>query len=160
MMEKRWRWSQKVFAIYDAMMQMRTEIHTVAFGAAIGQACLLLAAGTPGKRYMTPHAKAMIQQPRVPPSGLRPATDILIHAKEVIVNRDTLVRLLAKHTGNSVEKVANTMRRTYYMDPLLAKEFGVIDKILWRGQEKIMSDVPSREDYGKGTADTKFQNRF
>ncbi|XP_054794298.1 ATP-dependent Clp protease proteolytic subunit-related protein 3, chloroplastic-like [Prosopis cineraria] len=81
------------FAIYDAMMQLKNEIHTVAVGAAIGQACLLLAAGT----------KAMIQQPRVPSSGLMPASDVLIRAQEVIINRDTLVKLLAKHTGNRRE---------------------------------------------------------
>ncbi|WJX85387.1 ATP-dependent Clp protease proteolytic subunit-related protein 3, chloroplastic [Trifolium repens] len=128
------------FAIYDAMMQMKTEINTLAFGSAIGQACLLLAAGTRGKRYMMPHAKAMIQQPRVPSSGLRSASDLLIHAKE------------------SEETVATKMRRPFYMDALLAKEFGVIDKILWRGQEKIMGDVPSREDWENGTA--KVGNRF
>ncbi|XP_058738546.1 ATP-dependent Clp protease proteolytic subunit-related protein 3, chloroplastic [Vicia villosa] len=146
------------FAIYDALMQMKTVIHTVAIGLAIGHACLLLSAGTPGKRFMTPHAKAMIQQPRVPPIGLRPASDILIHAKEVICNRDTLVELLAKHTGNSVEKVAKVMQRSYYMGPSLAKEFGVIDKILWRGQEKLMS---VREDRENGTASgVKVENRF
>ncbi|KAL1549787.1 ATP-dependent Clp protease proteolytic subunit-related protein 3, chloroplastic [Salvia divinorum] len=91
------------FAIYDAMMQLKNEIHTVAVGAAIGQACLLLSAGSKGKRFMMPHAKAMIQQPRVPSSGLMPASDVLIRAKEVIINRDNLVKLLAKHTGNSEE---------------------------------------------------------
>ncbi|CAL5194747.1 unnamed protein product [Lathyrus oleraceus] len=148
------------FAIYDSMMQMKTEINTLALGVAVGQACLLLAAGTPGKRYMMPHAKAVIQQPRVPPIGLRPATDVLIHAKEVIVNRDTLVKLLARHTGNSVERVAKVMRRPYYMDPLVAKEFGVIDKILWRGQEKIMSDVSSHAELEKGAIDAIIENRF
>ncbi|CBI39520.3 hypothetical protein VitviT2T_020924 [Vitis vinifera] len=137
------------FAIYDAMMQLKNEIHTVAVGAAIGQACLLLAAGTKGKRFMMPHAKAMIQQPRVPSSGLMPASDVLIRAKEVITNRDTLVKLLAKHTGNSEETVSTVMRRPYYMDSTKAKEFGVIDKILWRGQEKIMADVLSPEEWDK-----------
>ncbi|KAM1799427.1 hypothetical protein ACFX11_033621 [Malus domestica] len=137
------------FAIYDALMQMKNEIHTVAVGAAIGQACLLLSAGTKGKRFMMPHAKAMIQQPRVPSSGLMPASDVLIRAKEVITNRDILVKLLAKHTGNSEEAVAKVMRRPFYMDSTTAKEFGVIDKILWRGQEKIMADVASPEDWDK-----------
>ncbi|KAL1811855.1 hypothetical protein ACET3Z_021920 [Daucus carota] len=137
------------FAIYDAMMQLKNEIHTVAVGAAIGQACLLLAAGSKGKRFMMPHAKAMIQQPRVPSSGLMPASDVLIRAKEVVINRDTLVELLAKHTGNSIEAVANVMRRPFYMDSTRAKEFGVIDKILWRGQEKIMADAASPEDWDK-----------
>ncbi|KAG5626083.1 hypothetical protein H5410_011301 [Solanum commersonii] len=124
------------FAIYDSMMQLQNEIHTVAVGAAIGQACLLLAAGTKGKRFMMPHAKAMIQQPRAPSSGLMQASDVYIRAKEVIVNRDTLVKLLAKHTENSEETVSNVMRRPYYMDSIKAREFGVIDKILWRGQEQ------------------------
>ncbi|XP_061363312.1 ATP-dependent Clp protease proteolytic subunit-related protein 3, chloroplastic [Gastrolobium bilobum] len=138
------------FAIYDAMMQLKNEIHTVAVGAAIGQACLLLAAGTPGKRFMMPHAKAMIQQPRVPSSGLMPASDVLIRAKEVIANRDNLVKLLAKHTGNSEETVANVMKRPFYMDSTTAKDFGVIDKILWRGQEKVMADVAAPEEWDKG----------
>ncbi|KAK4476707.1 hypothetical protein RD792_015867 [Penstemon davidsonii] len=137
------------FAIYDAMMQLKNEIHTVCVGAAIGQACLLLSAGTKGQRFMMPHAKAMIQQPRVPSSGLMPASDVLIRAKEVIINRDTLVELLAKHTGNSEETVANVMRRPFYMDSSRAKEFGVIDKILWRGQEKIMADAAPSEEWDK-----------
>ncbi|KAJ0015267.1 hypothetical protein Pint_19776 [Pistacia integerrima] len=137
------------FAIYDAMMQLKNEIHTVAVGAAIGQACLLLAAGSPGKRFMMPHAKAMIQQPRVPSSGLMPASDVLIRAREAITNRDTLVELLAKHTGNSQEAVANVMRRPFYMDSTRAREFGVIDKILWRGQETIMADVAPPEAWDK-----------
>ncbi|CAI0459916.1 unnamed protein product [Linum tenue] len=137
------------FAIYDSMMQMKNEIHTVAVGAAIGQACLLLSAGTKGRRFMMPHAKAMIQQPKVPSSGLMPASDVLIRAKEAISNRDTLVELLAKHTENSVETVANVMKRPFYMDAKRAKEFGVIDKILWRGQEKIMSDILPPEEWDK-----------
>ncbi|KAI5658739.1 hypothetical protein M9H77_27532 [Catharanthus roseus] len=137
------------FAIYDAMMQLKNEIHTVAVGAAIGQACLLLAAGSKGKRFMMPHSKAMIQQPRAPSSGLMPASDVFIRAKEVIINRDTLVKLLAKHTGNSIETVADVMKRPFYMDATRAKEFGVIDKILWRGQEQIMSDVAAPEEWDK-----------
>lgn len=137
------------FAIYDAMMQLKNEIETVAVGAAIGQACLLLAAGKKGRRFMMPHAKAMIQQPRVPSSGQMPASDVLIRAKEVINNRDTLVKLLAKHTGNPVETVSKLMRRPFYMDSIKAQEFGVIDKILWRGQEKIMADALSPDEWDK-----------
>ncbi|MCD7455840.1 ATP-dependent Clp protease proteolytic subunit- protein 3, chloroplastic [Datura stramonium] len=137
------------FAIYDSMMQLKNEIHTVAVGAAIGQACLLLAAGTKGKRFMMPHSKAMIQQPRAASSGLMQASDVFIRAKEVLINRDTLVKLLAKHTENSEETVANVMRRPYYMDSTTAKEFGVIDKILWRGQEQIMADVSAPEVWDK-----------
>ncbi|CAJ2631661.1 unnamed protein product [Trifolium pratense] len=152
------------FAIYDALGHMKCQINTLGLGNAIGQACLLLAAGTPGRRFMMPHAKAMIQQPRVPSSGLRSASDLYIHAKEVVTNRDTLVKLLAKHTRNSEETVATKMRRPFYMDAPLAKEFGVIDKILWRGQESLMAEVPTREDWENGTAGAKLGaksgNRF
>ncbi|CAH1443606.1 unnamed protein product [Lactuca virosa] len=126
------------FAIYDAMMQLKNEIHTVGVGAAIGHACLLLAAGSKGKRFMMPHAKAMIQQPRIPSSGLMTGSDVLIRAKEVIINKDTLVGLLSKHTENSVETVTQVMRRPFYMDSTKAKEFGVIDKILWRDYSLIL----------------------
>ncbi|KAI3864548.1 hypothetical protein MKX03_017005 [Papaver bracteatum] len=137
------------FAIYDAMMHIKNEIHTVAVGAAIGQACLILAAGKKGRRFMFPHAKAMIQQPRAPSSGLMPASDVLIRAKETVTNRDTLVKLLARHTGNSLEAVANLMKRPFYMDSSRALQFGVIDKILWRGQEKIMADAPTPDEWDK-----------
>ncbi|CAL9047217.1 ATP-dependent Clp protease proteolytic subunit-related protein 3, chloroplastic-like [Musa acuminata AAA Group] len=137
------------FAIYDAMMQLKNEIETVAVGAAIGQACLLLAAGKKGRRFMMPHSKAMIQQPRVPSSGQMPASDVIIRAKEVVTNKDTLVKLLAKHTGNSVDTVSKVMQRPFYMDSIKAKEFGVIDKILWRGQEKMMADALSPEEWDR-----------
>eukprot|EP01018_Ginkgo_biloba_P035579 Gb_12676 [translate_table: standard] len=136
------------FAIYDTMRQMKNEIQTVAVGAAIGQACLLLAAGKKGRRYMMPHATAMIQQPRLPSTGQMAAIDVHIRAKEVINNRDTLVKLLARHTGNSFETVAKAMQRPFYMDPRKALEFGVADKILWRGQE-AMGEAPSPEDWDK-----------
>ncbi|KAH0914566.1 hypothetical protein HID58_029012 [Brassica napus] len=71
------------FAIYDSLMQLKNEVHTVCMGAAIGHACLLLSVGTKGKRFMMPHSKAMIQQPRVPSSGLMPASDVLIRAEEM-----------------------------------------------------------------------------
>lgn len=147
------------FAIYDALMQLKNEIHTVAVGAAIGHACLLLAAGTKGKRYMMPNATAMIQQPRVPSSGLMPASDVLVRAKEVITNRDVFIKLLARHTKNSEEAVANVIRRPFYMDSVKAKEFGVIDKILWRGQEKIMAEVAPPEYWDKN-AGIKVEDEF
>ncbi|GLT79006.1 hypothetical protein SLA2020_505200 [Shorea laevis] len=141
------------FAIYDSLMHVKNEIRTVCIGAAVGQSCLLLAAGTKGKRSMLPHATVAIHQPRVPSSGLMQASDVLIHVKETITNRDTLVELLAKHTGNSVETVANKMKRRFYMDAVTAREFGVIDTILWRGQENlkaviepdVLADDPSFE---------------
>ncbi|CAM0873149.1 unnamed protein product [Alopecurus aequalis] len=137
------------FAIYDAMMRMKTEVHTLCIGAAAGHACLVLAAGKKGKRYMFPHAKALIQQPRIPSYGMMQASDVVIRAKEVVHNRNTLVKLLSRHTGNPPEKIDKVMRGPFYMDSLKAKEFGVIDKILWRGQEKYMSDMLSPEEWDK-----------
>ncbi|KAK1583024.1 hypothetical protein Q3G72_020369 [Acer saccharum] len=85
---------------------------------------------------------AMIQQPRIPSSGLMPASD-------AVTNRDTLIELLAKHTENSEKTIRTAMRRPFYMDGTTAKEFGVIDKILWRGQESIVADVGAPEEWEK-----------
>ncbi|KAK7337746.1 hypothetical protein VNO77_18333 [Canavalia gladiata] len=130
------------FTIYDSMMRLKNEVHTFCLGAAIGQACLILSAGTPGKRVMMPHATAMLQEPRIAPSGLRSASDVAILAKEVMYNRNTLVKLLAKHTGNTEERVSNVMDKgPFYMNAKEAIEFGVIDKIFLGGQEKYMADL-------------------
>ncbi|KAK6139459.1 hypothetical protein DH2020_026813 [Rehmannia glutinosa] len=137
------------FAIYDAMMQLKNEIHTVAVGAAIGQACLLLSAGSKGKRFMMPHAKAMIQQPRVPSSGLMPASDIKLCSFFFSFMKQTKSSLSLFMFNQSEETVANLMKRPFYMDSTRAKEFGVIDKILWRGQEKIMADAAPPEEWDK-----------
>ncbi|OMO86741.1 ClpP [Corchorus capsularis] len=138
------------FAIYDALMLSKCQIHTLCLGSAFGQACLLLAAGTKGKRFMMPNATAMIQQPRIPSTGLMPASDVLIRTRETIILRDAFVELFAKHTGNSEETVANVMRAgPYSMDGAKAKEFGVIDKIYWRGQEQLMAEIASPEDWDK-----------
>lgn len=136
------------FAIYDTMMQVKPSVQTVGVGAAIGQACMLLAAGEKGRRCMLPHATAMIQQPRMPGMGQMPAIDVHIRAKEVVNNRDTLVKLLARHTGQPLDVVAKTMERPFYMNPQKAIDFGVIDKILWRGQE-AMAETMSGEQWDK-----------
>eukprot|EP00270_Netrium_digitus_P007943 TRINITY_DN2334_c0_g1_i1.p1 TRINITY_DN2334_c0_g1~~TRINITY_DN2334_c0_g1_i1.p1 ORF type:complete len:359 (-),score=63.32 TRINITY_DN2334_c0_g1_i1:188-1264(-) len=136
------------FAIYDTMMQVKNEMQTVGVGAAIGQACLLLAAGEKGRRFMLPHATGMIQQPRLPPTGQMAAIEVQIRAREVIHNRNTLVKLLSRHTGNSFQTVAKKMERPFYMTPPKAIEFGVIDKILWRGQE-AMADTLSTDQWDK-----------
>ncbi|PIN26685.1 ATP-dependent Clp protease, proteolytic subunit [Handroanthus impetiginosus] len=138
------------FAIYDALMHMKTEIRTVNIGAAIGQACLLLAAGTKGKRCSLPNATAMIEMPSMPPTGYVQASDVMIRAREAIVQRDILIKLLAKHTGNSEETVFDAIGGgPFYMDPVEAKEFGVIDEILWRGQEDLMAAVAPPEHWDR-----------
>eukprot|EP00897_Mesotaenium_endlicherianum_P009582 jgi/Mesen1/8652/ME000502S08013 len=136
------------FCIYDSLMQITNEIQTVGVGAAIGQACLLLACGRKGRRFMLPHATAMIQQPRLPGTGQLSALDVSLRAKEMAHNRDTLVKLLARHTGKSKEVVAKKMERPFYMNPRQAMTFGVVDKILWRGQES-MADTLSASEWDK-----------
>uniref|UniRef100_A0A453I442 ATP-dependent Clp protease proteolytic subunit n=1 Tax=Aegilops tauschii subsp. strangulata TaxID=200361 RepID=A0A453I442_AEGTS len=107
--------------------------------------CWLILADNRKSTFMS----ALIQQPRIPSYGMMQASDVVIRAKEVVHNRNTLVKLLARHTGNPPEKIDKVMRGPFYMDSLKAKEFGVIDKILWRGQEKYMSDMLSPEDWDK-----------
>lgn len=136
------------FAIYDLLMALDfVEICTVGMGFALGQACLLLASGTKGKRFMFPDCRASIQEPRVPASGLMPASTLRIRAREAMVNRQTFIELLAMHTGNSEETIDKLMRKgIYYMDGVMAKEFGVIDQILVDGTEKILPNLRSRQE--------------
>ncbi|CAA0825517.1 ATP-dependent Clp protease proteolytic subunit-related protein 3- chloroplastic [Striga hermonthica] len=125
------------FAIYDTMMQMTCEIHTFNLALAMGHACLFLAAGTKGKRFSLLKTRAIIQQPRALPSGLGPSSDVLVHAKEVAINKDNFIRLFAWHTGNSEETVANTIAKgTLHMNPDKAIEFGVIDQIYYGAAKK------------------------
>lgn len=88
-----------------------TEIYTVGTGVAIGQACMLLSAGDKGKRYMTPHATAMLHQPKVPSTGERQATELQIKWKEVKAQKQVMIDILSKSTGHNpakIEKVSFT----------------------------------------------------
>ncbi|RWR94166.1 ATP-dependent Clp protease proteolytic subunit-related protein 3, chloroplastic [Cinnamomum micranthum f. kanehirae] len=125
------------FAIYDTMMQLTNEIRTVAVGPVIGQACLLLAAGKKGRRSMFPHARVMIRPPHGTLPGTRPTSDIRIGTDGAFKIRDTLVKLLAKHTGILEQTLTSMMRKPFYMDCTRARDLGIVDKILWRGQEEL-----------------------
>jgi len=92
-----------------------TEIYTVGTGVAIGQACMLLSAGDKGKRYMTPHATAMLHQPKVPSTGERQATELQIKWKEVKAQKQVMIDILSKNTGHNpakIEKVSFTTPTT------------------------------------------------
>ncbi|XP_078160827.1 ATP-dependent caseinolytic (Clp) protease/crotonase family protein [Carex rostrata] len=132
------------FAIYDCMMSLTNEVHTVLLGTAVGHSSLLLAAGTKGKRYMMPHVRAFLQQPRMPAYGEMPAADLVRRTREALIQRNKLIELLAKHTGNSFEKVEKVMRQTYSMYFEEAKEFGLVDKCLVRG-DKIRAARPTKK---------------
>ncbi|KAF3322799.1 hypothetical protein FCM35_KLT12788 [Carex littledalei] len=133
------------FAIYDCMMSLTNEVHTVLLGTAVGHSSLLLAAGTKGKRYMMPHVRAFLQQPRMSAYGEMPTSDLVRRTREALIQRNKLIELLAKHTGNSFEKVEKLMRQPYSMYFKEAKEFGLVDKSLVRG-DKIRAARPTKKE--------------
>ncbi len=115
-------------AIYDTMQYIKPEITTICMGQTTSMAALLLAAGTKGKRYALPHGRVMIHQPLGGAQGQ--ATDIDIHAREILKMRDELNDILAKHTGQDIEKIRKDTERDYFMSSEEAKEYGIIDKVI------------------------------
>lgn len=121
-------------AIYDTMQYIRPEIQTICMGMAASMAAILLAAGSKGKRVALPNSKIMIHQPF---GGMRgTASDIEIHAKEILKERERLNKILADHTGKTPETVSQDSDRDHFMDPEEALEYGLIDKIQSANQTK------------------------
>jgi ATP-dependent Clp protease protease subunit len=114
-------------AIYDTMQYIQPEIQTICMGQASSMGSFLLAAGSPGKRVSLPNAKIMIHQVMGGAQGQ--ATDIEIHAKEILRVKDRLNTILAKHTGKTVKQVEKDSDRDYFMTPEEALDYGIIDKI-------------------------------
>ncbi|HZP30256.1 MAG TPA: ATP-dependent Clp endopeptidase proteolytic subunit ClpP [Acidimicrobiia bacterium] len=117
-----------LFAIYDTMQYIKPDVQTICVGQAASAAAVLLAAGTQGKRFALPHARILIHQPHGGASGQ--AVDIEIQAKEIIRMRELLDRLLAHHTGQSVEKVSTDTDRDFIMSADEAKTYGIIDEVI------------------------------
>lgn len=116
-------------AIYDTMQFVKNDVNTICIGQAASMGALLLAAGTPGKRFALPHSRILIHQPMM--AGLSgQATDIDIHAREILRLREMTNRILAKHTGQDVARIAADVERDYIMDAEQAKQYGIIDKII------------------------------
>jgi ATP-dependent Clp protease protease subunit len=115
-------------AIYDTMQYVRCDVATICMGQAASMGAFLLAAGTKGKRYCLPHSRVMIHQPLAGFQGQ--ATDIDIHAREILKTRDTLNELLAKHTGQGVSKIKEDTERDYFMSADQAKEYGLVDEVI------------------------------
>jgi ATP-dependent Clp protease protease subunit len=115
-------------AIYDTMQYVRPDVATFCMGQAASMGAFLLAAGAKGKRYSLPHARILIHQPLGGFSGQ--ATDIDIHAKEILRTRDKLNELLVKHTGQSIERIKSDTERDYFMSAMESKEYGIIDEVL------------------------------
>ncbi|KAF7142374.1 hypothetical protein RHSIM_Rhsim05G0139000 [Rhododendron simsii] len=125
------------FAIYDAVMQLRCEVRTMCLGEAAGPACLLLAAGTKGKRYMFPNASAILEEPIVPPLGLMEPSYANLITKEVLTQKRIFAELMAKHTGQSVETIEEDMGYGLRLYGEEAIQYGIADHILPRGKKKI-----------------------
>ena len=114
-------------AIYDTMQHIRPNVATICVGDSISMAAILLAAGTKGKRYALPHSRIMLHQPSGAVTGQ--STDIQVHAKEVVRTREMLSKIIAEHTGRSIEDVREKTERDFFLTAEEALEFGVIDEI-------------------------------
>ena len=116
-------------AIYDTMQCIRPDVATICIGQAASVAALLLSAGTNGKRFALPNSRVLIHQPTM--GGLSgQATDIDIHAREILRIRASLNEIMAKHTGQPLEKVEHDVERDFWMSAQQAQEYGIVDEII------------------------------
>lgn len=118
-------------AIYDTMQILKCDVQVICTGLAASMGSIFLAGGTKGKRFALPHSRVMIHQPLISGGGISgQATDIQIEAEEMLKIKETLTKIMAKHTGNSYEKCLTDMERNKWMSPQDALEYGLIDKII------------------------------
>jgi ATP-dependent Clp protease protease subunit len=123
-------------AIYDTMQYIRPDVSTICIGQASSMGALLLAAGAPGKRFALPNSRILIHQPSM--SGLGgQATDIDIHAKEILRIRQSLNVILAKHTGQAIERIEKDVERDYIMTAEQGKEYGIVDQVITRKEMEL-----------------------
>jgi ATP-dependent Clp protease protease subunit len=124
-------------AIYDTMQFVKCDIATYCVGQAASMGALLLAAGKKGKRFSLPHARVMIHQPWGGAQGT--ASDISIHAREILKLKEELNKILAKHTGQPLERIEKDSDRDFFMSAHEAKDYGLVDEV-----------ITSKEQIGKG----------
>jgi ATP-dependent Clp protease protease subunit len=116
-------------AVYDTIQFIRNDVTTICVGQAASMAAVLLAAGSPKKRFSLPNSRVLIHQPWM--SGLQgQATDIDIHAKEILRIRTILNKILAHHTGQTLERIEKDVERDYIMTADQSKEYGIIDEVI------------------------------
>lgn len=120
--------------IYDTMQYVKPPITTICLGQAASMGALLLTAGTKGKRYALPNARVMIHQPMGGFQGQ--ATEIDIHAREILKIRERLNQIMAEHTGQTLDKISLDTERDYFMSGTEAKDYGLIDEVIVRTSEK------------------------
>ncbi len=122
-------------AIYDTMQYIKPDVATMCIGQAASMAAVILAAGTKGKRYALPHARVMLHQVLGGFEGQ--ATDIEIHAKEILRVREEINRILARHTGQPIDRIARDTERDFFLNAGDALEYGIVDVIITRREETV-----------------------
>jgi ATP-dependent Clp protease, protease subunit len=115
-------------AIYDTMQYIKCPITTLCVGQAFSMSAILLGAGSPGKRYALPHARMLLHQPLGGFSGQ--AMDVDIQAREIVRVKDELNSIMARHTGQEIDQVAKDTDRDFYLGPVEAKEYGLVDHVV------------------------------
>ena len=123
-------------AIYDTIQFVQPDVATYCLGQASSMSAMLLAAGTKGKRFALPHSRIMIHQPFGGAAGT--AADIEIHAEEILKMKANINRILAKHTGKSVEQIEEDSDRDYFLSAEDAKEYGIVDEVI-----AALKEIPS-----------------
>ena len=120
-------------AIYDTMQFIRPDVTTICIGQAASMGAVLLAAGAPGKRYALPGSRILIHQPHIMGGGISgQATDIDIHAREILRMREIINQILAKHTGQKLDKIEKDVERDFIMNATQSKEYGLVDDIIYK----------------------------
>ncbi len=131
-------------AVYDTMQFLRCDVATYCVGMSASMGAVLACGGAKGKRYALPNARVLLHQPMIGGVLQGVATDLSIEAKEIIRLRETLYKILAKHTTTDIQKIEKDCDRNLWLDPIEAMEYGLVDKILERQPEPMPR--PSSED--------------
>ncbi len=127
-------------AVYDTMQFIKSPITTICMGMAMSFGAVILAAGSKGRRYALPQSRIMIHQPLV--GGISgQATDIIVEAKEMAHTRKILEEIMAKHTGQTFEKISRDMERNFYMSAEEAKAYGIIDEVITGAKVAALNGV-------------------
>jgi ATP-dependent Clp protease protease subunit len=134
--------------IYDTMQYIKPPINTICLGQAASMGALLLTAGTKGKRFALPNARVLIHQPMGGFQGQ--ATEIDIHAREILKMRERLNEILAKHSGQPLDKIALDTERDYFMSGEEAKKYGLIDEVITRPPKSMKELVKESKGDGRG----------
>jgi ATP-dependent Clp protease, protease subunit len=142
--------STALLAIYDAMQYVRSDVSTVCVGQAASAAAVLLATGAPGKRFALPNARILLHQPHGELGGQ--AVDIDIHAREILRQRHLVDEILARHTGQPVERISKDTDRDFILGGEQAKEYGLIDHIMTRRTPAVSAFKPAPEPTGNGSS--------